>query len=273
MRTSIILALLLALTAPACAQTIVHFRSNAVGRSANLEGYLYQPSGGGKHPAVVFMHDCSGLLRNGRPNAHAMQWERALTKIGFVVIMVDSFTARGVQNMCEPAKFDERIYTARPFDAVAALQFLQTQSFVDPSRIGIVGWSEGGGAVLDAVSDDALRSRNGFKTAVAFYPTRCNTMMIGEEWSTTVPLLVLIGGKDNWTPASACINALQKRTEVDIKLYSSAYHDFDWPGDRVHQLPLYRTSAGVIPISGEDPGARADALRLVPQFLQKNLGS
>jgi dienelactone hydrolase len=195
-----------------------------------------------------------------------------LTKQGFVVLMVDSFTPRGVKNMCEPAKFDERVYTARPFDSLAALQFLQKQSFVDPSRIGIMGWSEGGGAVLDDVSDDALRSNNGFKAAVAFYPSRCNSMMIGEEWSTTIPLLVLVGGKDNWTPASACISALQKRPEVDVKLYPSAYHDFDWPNDRIHQLPLYQTSAGVIPIAGEDPSARADALRIVPQFLQRNLG-
>ncbi|MGH7660924.1 MAG: dienelactone hydrolase family protein, partial [Vulcanimicrobiaceae bacterium] len=139
MRTTIVLALLVALIAPASAQTIVYFRSPAVGRSAMLDAYLYQPSGGRRHPAVVFMHGCSGLVRDGHPESRAMQWERTLTKLGFVVLMVDSFTSRGVQNMCEPAKFDERIYTARPFDAVAALQFLQKQAFVDPSRIGIMG--------------------------------------------------------------------------------------------------------------------------------------
>lgn len=273
MRTIVVLALLVALIAPASAQSIMHFRSNAVGRAATLEGYLYQPSGGGRHPAVVFMHGCTGLLQNGNPDARSMQWERVLTKMGFVVLMVDSFTGRGVQNMCEPAKFDERIYTARPFDAIAALQYLQAQSFVDPSRIGIVGWSQGGGTVLTLVSDDALRSRNGFKAAVAIYPDRCNGMMIDrQEWSTMMPLLVVLGGRDNWTPSAPCMTALQNEPEVQFKVYPNAYHDFDWPNKRMQQLPLYRTTA-VIPTVGEDPAARKDALKFVSAFLQRNLGS
>jgi len=274
-RTTTVLALLIALIAPASAQTIVHFLSQAMGRRAVMvDGYLYRPAGGGRHPGVVFLHGCSGLLgKNGKPNSRAMQWERTLTKLGYVVLMVDSYTPRGVKNQCEPATFDERIFTARPFDAIGALKYLQAQPFVDPSRIALMGWSDGGGAVLSNVSDDALRSNNGFKAAVAFYPARCNSMFIGQEWNTNIPLLVVLGGHDNWTPPAPCINAMKGVPYVDVKLYPTAGHDFDWPNDPIHKLPLYQTSAGVVPVVGTDPAARADALRLVPQFLQRNIGN
>jgi dienelactone hydrolase len=56
-----------------------------------------------------------------------------------------------------------------------------------------------------------------------------------------------------------------------MRIYPGAYHDFDWPNMLVHTLPAYRTSAGVLPVAGTDPAARADALARVPEFLAKRL--
>ena len=258
---------------PAAGQTIVHFPSGAPGRHVQLDAYLYQPSSGGKHPAAVFLHGCGGLLNKGVPESRARQWASVLNERGYVVLMVDSFTPRGVRNMCAPSSFDERVYMARPYDAFAALAYLQQQSFVDPSRIALFGWSEGGGTVLFTVGGDALSVASGYRAAVAFYPASCRATMLGDEWQTRIPLLVLIGGSDVWTRAGPCAAAIGQKPNVEMKIYPGAYHDFDWPNDRVHAMPAYRTSGGVVPIAGEDPAAHDDAIRRVVDFLEKNLGS
>ena len=53
--------------------------------------------------------------------------------------------------------------------------------------------------------------------------------------------------------------------------YPGAYHDFDWPGLKRRELFSYTTRAGVVPITGEDPAARADALDRVTAFLTRHI--
>jgi dienelactone hydrolase len=141
------------------AQELVHFPSfedNGPGRSSTvLDGYLSRPAGEGQHPAVIFLHGCGGLLMGSmigrllmgaRIEPEESDWAGELTRRGYAVLMVDSFTPRGRREMCAPSTFDPVLYRNRARDAYGALLFLQTQSFVRPDRIGIMGWSQGGGA-------------------------------------------------------------------------------------------------------------------------------
>lgn len=63
----------------------------------------------------------------------------------------------------------------------------------------------------------------------------------------------------------------QAGSPIELKIYPGAYHDFGWPNLAVHQLPAYRTAAGVVPVAGTDPAGREDALARVPGFLAKYL--
>ena len=58
---------------------------------------------------------------------------------------------------------------------------------------------------------------------------------------------------------------------IELHTYAGAYHDFDYPGIRLHEEPGYRTTSGVVPIVGTDPAAREDALARVPAFLGRYL--
>ena len=272
-RAAIIIAALALCVAPAAAQTVVHFPSQASGKAVVLDALLYEPTAGGKHPAVVFMHGCGGLWSSKHePNKRETAWERLLVDRGYAVLMVDSFTPRGVKNMCSPATFDAGIYMARTYDAYAALAFLQAQPLVDAERVAVMGWSEGGGTVLFTVGSKGPQRGSGFRAAVAFYPGSCNVTRLGENWKSAVPLLVLIGEKDVWTPFAPCVLALDAaKPNVQIEVYPGAYHDFDWPDDPVHELRAYTTRSGVVPIAGENPAAHAAALKLVPEFLEQHL--
>jgi len=93
-------AALLGWTSTAPAQQLVHFPSlDADGTM--LDGYLYRAAGAGPHPAVVFLHGCGGMIsdRLGTINTREVEWAAALNRIGYTVLMVDSFHPRGVVNM------------------------------------------------------------------------------------------------------------------------------------------------------------------------------
>jgi dienelactone hydrolase len=123
--------------------------------------------------------------------------------------VVDSFTPRGVRNMCAPSNFQLPVLQGRPRDAYGALLFLQAKLFVRADRVGLIGWSEGGGAVLMTIrTHDSPRPANlphgDFHTAIAFYPGSCSERQLKPGWATKIPLLVLIGEKDVWTPLEPC---------------------------------------------------------------------
>jgi len=284
-----IVACLVVVFAAACASVgnpleEVHFPSldAQAGREATmLDGYLFRPEDGETHPALVFLHGCGGLRNShGQIESREAEWAASFTRLGYVVLLVDSFSPRRHGEMCSQRGFDRTVYVARPKDAYGALRYLQTLPFVRPDRVGLVGWSQGGGAVLLSIRLHSLGRPSelpagDFRAAVAFYPASCTDRAHRLPWTSSIPLLVLVGDHDNWTPAAPCKafvdGAVERGSKIEMQIYPDAYHDFDWPNDPVHALPAYRTRAGVIPIAGTGAAARDDALQRVPGFLARYL--
>src|SRR6516225_3359836 len=262
------------------AQEMVHFPSfedNGPGRSSTvLNGYLSRPTGEGQHPAVIFLHGCVGLFVGsmiGRlfsmiePGESG--WAGELTRRGYAVLMVDSFAPRNRREMCAPQTSDPVLYRNRARDAYGALLFLQAQAFVRPDRIGIMGWSQGGGALLFAIGTQSFRRpaqlpRGDFRAAVAFYPSSCYEQQQEPSWSTTIPLMVLIGSEDVAHPVVPC------KALLDGAVTRGANHHFDWPNLPRRDLP-FPTAGGVVWFEGTDTVARQDAFSRVPSFLARFL--
>ncbi len=61
---------------------------------------------------------------------------------------------------------------------MARCWYLQAQPFVRGDRIGLLGWSQGGGATLFSIGAQSTAgpptSQGDFRAAVAFYPASCN---------------------------------------------------------------------------------------------------
>jgi dienelactone hydrolase len=266
-------------TVSAWAQDVVHFPS-LDDQHTMLDGYLYRPTDGGHHPAIVGLHGCSGMFVRGSVSALEFAWAYELRSLGWVVLLVDSFGPRQHGEMCSIDGFDLNIYRARPKDAYGALAWLQAQDYVRADRVAALGWSQGGGVVLMSVGEPSVgRPRDleqpDFRAAVAFYPASCRADREPAGWTTKIPLLVLQGEADVWTPAPPCkafIDGVAERgAPAEIVLYPGAYHAFDAPNLSQRELPNYRTRAGVVPIIATDPAARADVFRRVPEFFAKYL--
>jgi dienelactone hydrolase len=244
---------------------------------------MFRPNGGGRHPALVFLHGCGGLISRttGKINTRETDWAARLTADGYVVLMVDSLNPRHYGEMCSVRGFDNGIYQLRPKDTYGALAYLQTQGDVRPDRVGVMGWSEGGGVILYSIGTPSVGRPAGllperdFHAAVAFYPASCRDARQAANWMTAIPLLVVNGAEDVWTPAAPCqafLGAAAARgAVVSMQIYPGAYHDFDFPDLPRRERPEFTTSVGVVPITGTDPAARADALQRVPAFLRSHL--
>jgi dienelactone hydrolase len=263
----------------AAAQDVVHFPS-LDDRHTMLDGYLYRPQSDGRHPAIVFLHGCAGMFFQNRISALQFAWAYLFVSRGYVVLMVDSFGPRRHGEMCSIGGFDLDIFRDRPRDAYGALAWLQARDDIRPDRVAAMGWSQGGGTVLMAVGEPGSAgpgspNRADFRAAVAFYPAACRDDREPPGWSTKVPLLVLQGAADVWTPAPPCKRfiegAASRGASVEFVLYPGAHHAFDAPDLARRELPAYTPRAGVVPIVATDPAARADAMRRVPEFLARYL--
>ena len=265
----------------------VHFAS--LDGTTTLTAYLGRHDGNAPRPAVVLMHGCSGLRNpQGRIIPLYRAWMRALFAAGFDVLTVDSAASRGFSQTCTPGPQRITMYRDRPKDAYAALAWLQAQPQVAADRIALMGWSQGGAIVLLSINDKSIgrpaELSHDFKTAVAFYPGACAdrwqskpwTQVEPQGWTTKVPLLVLFGAADTWTPLPPCeafLDAAKARgNPVELKIYPNAVHAFDAPNLPRTELPAYRNGSGPIPVIGTDPEARADAIARVLQFLKARLG-
>ena len=243
-----------------------------------------KPDGPGPFPALVIMHDCSGLGfgSSGAPG----RWTAELVQRGYVVVLPDSFSSRGYPGGVCTVPLSQRrsdvSFGRRARDAYAALAYVRSLPYVDGRRVGIMGGSHGGSTTLAAMiapaSDTAplaQEKRAGFAAAVALYPS-CALKASG-VYEPIAPLLILIGEKDDWTPAEPC----RKLTEaaraaghpVTIKVYPGAHHSFD-SSNPVRYVPArvnVNSPTGYGATTGGDRDAWSDSIREVAAFFGRHL--
>jgi dienelactone hydrolase len=211
-----------------------------------LHGYLRQPSSAGPSPAVVLLHSCNGEF--GRLDE---RWGKRIASWAYVTLTVDSLGPRGLKS-CGDSPPQNLI-----LDAYRALKFLARHPSVDPARVAVLGFASGGRVALMSVEHGVLEqaSPSKFHAAIAFYPP-CQSF----KGDMTVPTLIVIGERDNVTPAEECRKMVdgrdawgvsrQKHNNIPIKLivYPDAHHAFDRPNTttptrlRDHHLEFNQTA-------------------------------
>ena len=260
-----------------------------------VEAFLYRPDGAAPEsgwPAIVALHGCSGMYsaRPGHERELApgyVQRAEAFVAAGYVVLLPDSFGARGRREVCTIKRGESSVAPmVRRFDARGALRYLAALPGIDRERIALVGYSHGGSTVLATINarDPALsepRSDDGkaphFRAAVAFYPGCRGYLDAGSRWEPAVATQIHIGEQDDWTPAEPCI-ALGKSMRgrdppLSVSVYPDSQHGFDSPVGRI--FVRKDVTNGVRPgegvTLGPNPEARATANARVTEFLRDAL--
>jgi dienelactone hydrolase len=250
-----------ALAFGAAAQS-VSFPSVATGNVAagpQVKAWLARPAGEGPFSAIIVLHNCAGV------GAHTYDWAKRIGGWGYVTLVPDSFGSRDEGGVCtRPNVVTPNMRVA---DVAGAVDYLATLPFVAKDRIGLIGYSHGASVVMRALQRSVGLAQRGVKGGVAYYPG----CFAAFDYDIDAPLLILIGDKDDWTPADRC-RALQRagftRPElVEAVYYPNAYHSFD-ANLRNRTVP---GAPGKSHYLEYDPAAAADAETRTKAFFEKLL--
>jgi dienelactone hydrolase len=242
-------------------ESAAQWRMDTLVPGDGIQGYLARPDGAGPSPAVVGLHGCAGMH-----DATKQRLADELTAWGYVVLLVDSYATRGIAHACTSDAL-VTFFKRRP-DAYGALVFLAGQSFVDPRRVAVVGFSAGAWVTLSVAEPNAFehfapKGDLRFRAAAAFYPP-CR----GAAARPGIPTLIFIGALDDWTPAAECTNKVagwgNEGPPVELIVYPGAYHGFYY----AHLQPGITLFDHWLEYNG---AAADDADRRLHRFLDRHL--
>ena len=142
---------------------------------------------GARAPAVLYLHGCSGLNRGG------LGYRLMLISAGFAIFEPDAYARPG--HTCEVSSSKQR-----RAEIVYALSQIRQLSWIDQDRIILMGNSQGGRTV-------ARWDEPGFAAHVILASNcgsfRKNTAAAPRA-PATVPVLAVVGAKDNYFLGSSC---------------------------------------------------------------------
>ncbi len=194
--------------------------------STLLEGYVAYPVGtGGRHPAVMVVHEWWGL------NAYARRRADMLADLGYTALAVDMYgqgvhakTPEDAQKLYGTVMADRSFTRAR---IGVALEACRKQQHVDPKKVACIGYCMGG-----TVSLELARSGADIRGAVSFHGA-LGTTMPAEPGAIKCPMLVLHGAADPTIPVGQ-VTSFKKEMETagarfEIHEYEGAMHSFTNP--------------------------------------------
>lgn len=252
----------------AVAKDKVHYPNvvlpGAMVEPVTVRAEIYRPRGNGVFPAVIVLHGCGGH------DAHHERWAERLVTWGYVAIVVDSFASRGHGNICkETTAVTPEI---RISDIYGTAEYLRKLPYIDKDRMGLLGFSHGAWTIMKAIQVKYQLKLFGIRAAVAYYPY-CNPQL---DVRIDIPLLVLMGEDDDWTPAGLCRElqadeALKKGAPVEMVFYPGAYHGFDRP-QAVSEVSGWSVGGGVKKHKmGGNPKAAEDSFKRTREYFARTL--
>jgi len=160
---------------------------------------------------------------------HHYEFMQMYKNSGFATFELNSFKSRNISSTVGSQV--EVTTAAIILDAYKAFEKLANHPNIDKNRVSITGWSLGGAValfsgwkpVIKAIANDLK-----FASHLAFYPP-CFFDLENTEF-TDSPIHILIGELDNWTPAEACVNLVNKISKnynVKLTVYADSHHSFD----------------------------------------------
>jgi dienelactone hydrolase len=192
-----------------------------------IAGALFKPAGKGPFPVVVYMSGCYGLGLNNPPELvlERTAIDHLLAK-GVATFIVDPFTPRNEpEGVCAKLNNDTlaQYFTRGGNDAVAALKVVKSLPDIDPNRVFLQGYSFGAISSLFAVDPNTPGAHDAKIAGLIAYFPYCY-----DKVASSVPTLVLIGEKDDWTPAALC-QKVSDKPNFEVAVFPDSYHGFVTP--------------------------------------------
>ena len=185
-----------------------------------IDAFLAKPSGGGKHPAVLVIHDSQGL------NEAIREIARQFAAEGYVALAPD-FTSRlgGTRTPEQMAAAVNQLSPANSLqDTRSAFAFLQSDPDVDAQKISVVGFGWGGWRSFTLAGS----TPEVYRTVVY-----CATTPAESAGSLRAPVLAHYAQFDFRTTGNALVTEKSLAAEgkhFSYFVYANSYRGFYLPG-------------------------------------------
>jgi dienelactone hydrolase len=186
-------------------------------------GFLAEPEGEGRRPAILVVHEAPGLTEHPKRRARMLADE-----LGFVALAADMYgggappiMGPGTMERMQPLLEDRQTLRRR---ALAGIEALKALPNVDPDRIAAIGYCFGGSTVLElARGGVSLRGVSSFHGGL-------KTPTPAAEGAVKTPVLICTGSEDPTIPLEDR-NAAQAEftrggADWQMIVYSGAKHAF-----------------------------------------------
>lgn len=195
-------------------ETMVVARSNGTAMS----GFLAEPEGEGRFPALIVVHEWWGL------NDHTKDIAGRFAAEGFVALATDLYDGHVAKDPAEAGRLMQSLDQQRALSSLdAAVEYLKKRSNVAPDRIGITGFCMGGTFAL------LLPCKNqSIKAAAPFYGDVPSEDTLK---GLSAPILFIGADQDQWitmekmTRLKEALSKLGKKGEV--KIYNAQHAFFN----------------------------------------------
>lgn len=212
-----------------------------------VSGYLALPEGGGKHPAVIVIHEWWGL------NDWVKEQARQYAGEGYVALAVDLYRGQVGTTPDEAHILMRGLPDDRGLrDLEAAFAYLASRPDVEANKIGSIGWCMGGGWSIKLAEDQPKLAA--FVVNYGSLPTDpANIAKI------KAPMLGNFGAEDKGIPPES-VHAFEAAMKADsksadVKIYQGAGHAYQNPNNK----------------DGYRKEATADSEKRINAFFQKYL--
>jgi len=213
-----------------------------------------------KYPVILFVYGGASSPTVANAWQSDLLFNQLLLAEGYVVLKVDNRSATAISKRLENTVVG-KVGEPETSDLLDAIRWLKSQPWVDPGRIGVWGWSNGGFMTLSLMTR-STEFKAGISVAPVtdwrYYDTKWSEAFLGmpaenpDAYARTSLVrragdlhgrLLLVHGTydDNVHPQNtqAFIDALIKEGKLfDLMIYPMRKHDI---GDRAATFHLYRT--------------------------------
>jgi carboxymethylenebutenolidase len=218
----LLLALCLVMISPAVAQNTqtVSYKSG----DETVNGYLALPSGGGKHPAIIVIHEWWGL------NDWVKDQTKQFAADGYVALAVDLYRGKVGTTPDEAHILMRGLPDDRGLrDLEAAFAYLASRPDVEVNKIGAIGWCMGGGWSIKLAEVQPKLAA----FVVNYGPLPTDAAIIAK---IKAPMLGNFGADDKGIPPES-VRAFEAAMKAagknpDIKIYEGAGHAFQNPNNK-----------------------------------------
>ncbi len=199
------------------------------GPETKVEAHLWLPENVSGPVPVVVLFNCGNTMVKDKEGVHAA----AFHKEGYGVMIVNSLAARAPGRDLDSEVF--RFRYASMVDVFETLKLLASDSRIDPKRVAVMGWTNGGSAILGAAIETLRVKYLGpdlkYAAIIPISPY-CGIATLGAHYDPT-PILSFHGQKDDFMPLKPCQfleqEAKGRGANVEMVVYPGAYHNWEMP--------------------------------------------